>query len=83
MLGVRSYGLGRQLGEVGNVAGHEGAPFSRRVGQLGSIVELGVADLVRADRVAMCRAQQLSYTGREVLVKIQLHPARTTRTRPG
>jgi hypothetical protein len=83
MLSVRREGVRRQHGEVRDVAGDNRPSFSRSVRELGSIIELCVADLVGADDLEAPRAKHLGQTRREVLVEVQLHSMRTTRTRPG
>ncbi len=51
MLGIRRDGVASKLDEVHDVRGDDGPPFPRRVGELGPVVQLGVAGLLGAGRV--------------------------------
>lgn len=69
--------------KIGDVGGHERSPLSRGTGELGSVVELDVADLVSAHRVDTGLSQELCDFRRKVLVEVYRHSGPTKRTSPG
>jgi hypothetical protein len=83
MLDVGRDELGRERGEVNDVARHDGTPRAGRVPQLTSVVKLSVADLVSADHVQFARAEDVRDLRGKVLVQVERQRVSTTRTNPG
>ncbi len=70
-----------ELEEVRYVAGDQAAPLLGRIAELLEIAPASVTDFMGSSRVEPTLSKQCHDSGREILVQVELQPAR--RTRPG
>ena len=81
MLGIGRDGLMGELDEVDDGRRYESPSFSRCIRELGPIVQLGIADLLRCADVHTTLSKKSGNDGRQILIEIELH--RVKRTSPG
>lgn len=81
MLCIRPDGSVSEIDEIDDVRGNDRPPFSRRIRELGRVVQLGVADLMGACCVYATLPKESGEVRREILIEVDLH--RVKRTSPG
>jgi hypothetical protein len=81
VLYIRRDGFVSKLDEIDDVRADDRPPFARRVPELATIVELGVADLLGACCVHAALAKEFGNARRQGLIEVDPH--RVKRTSPG
>src|SRR5262249_49127087 len=81
--GVRGHSVMSEPEEVDNVPGDDRPAFARGVPELGTVLELTVADLVGARRVYVVLPKKEGDARRQVLIEVDPHRVVMKRTSPG
>jgi len=81
VLRVRRDSFVSELDEINDIRGNDRPSSARRVGELSTVVQLGVADLLGPARVYAVLTKEFGNGGRQSLIEVDLH--RVKRTSPG
>jgi len=81
MLSIGRHRLMGEFDEIDYVGRYDSPSFSRCMGELGPIVQLNIADVLRCGDIHAALSKTCGNGGRQVLIEIELH--RVKRTSPG
>ncbi len=81
MLRIGRDGFVSKLDEINDVRGNDRPTFARRISELGTVVQLGVADLLGGAYIYAVLPKEFGNGGRQSLIEVDLH--RVKRTSPG